>query len=129
MVKRIMQPTLTSFFSKSKVVKLSKKVLLKTSGVQGLSAEMGADERITFFVKNNGLQKLVAIVNGEQFKAIMGIPPLELSLIKLREILPDLQLEQVLSLFEGMMMNYRGKLEDEGAEGKFKWMERQGEFV
>jgi hypothetical protein len=81
----------------------------------GILAEQDAEGKIYLFIDINGRQKLIAILDMAQFKAINAIPPLELSLNKLKIILPKVPPEGLLILNEALLKLYREKKEDPSA--------------
>jgi len=113
---RAQQSKLTDFITKFQPKALPKKVLLKSSGIRGLLAEQIEEGRINLFVESGGRQKLIAILDAEQYKALTSIPILELCPNRLGEILPKVAQQDILLLNEGLIKIYRERESESSAK-------------
>ncbi len=115
------QKKLTDFYKKYQPKAPPKKVLLKTGGIGGILAEQIDGGNINLLVEYRGVQKLIAILKGDQFKALMEIPLDDLSPYKLREIMPKVGKIDLLLLNEAMLKFHREKRDDLSATISSRW--------
>jgi len=110
------QSQLTDFITKLRVKTPPKKVLLKSSGIRGMLAEQIEGGKINLFIESNGRQKLITILDAEQYKALTSIPIAELSPNRLSEILPKISQQDIFLLNEGLIKIYRERAGESSAK-------------
>lgn len=101
------QTKLTAFLQVPKAPEPPKRMLLKSSGIKGMQAELSEEGKVTLTVEHRGMQRLIAILTSDQFKALMAIPPMDLSPKALQAFLPKIPETHIFLLNEALLKIYR----------------------
>ena len=114
------QARLTDFFRQPQQCVPPKKVLLKGGEIRKILAEVRNGKKIHLHVEQNGRQNLIAILERSQFDALLAVPPANLSLDRLREVLPDVP-EDALLLLNGALLELYRERGLKNAESERAW--------